>query len=178
MKSGFTLIEVVVVVVIISFATALLLVAFPSLRDHERLVAAEQALQSALRTAESQAINEERSEECRNLNLNQLECQRRCADVGVVADDDHLILFADLDQDGLWNQGGADCGGDLKLSEVPLPAGIKGSDELPAFVWRGVPPVVTLYVNGDEALKPQTVMFALGEKEITLYVNPYGHVSR
>ena len=58
MQTGFTLIELVVVVAIMGIMSVALAVAYPHARAEQKLTLAEQTLQAALRNAEQAAINE------------------------------------------------------------------------------------------------------------------------
>ena len=170
---GYTLLEVVVGIGIISLVATLLAVGYPSTRDAQELLLAEQQLQSLVRDAQERALNEERLPDC--LATVAEEDSKLCSDSGVALRGQVITLFADT--------AGADqrftAGLDFVLAEVALPGGVTAVDL--DLVWLGVPPTTTLYANGlpvlDDAA-PAAVTLSYRGQSLTVDVFPAGYAVR
>ncbi len=172
---GFTLLEIVFVVVIIGIITSVLLVGYPSSRDAQTLTLAEQQLQATIRDAEKRAINEERPEECLNrFPAVNIEDRRRCSDVGVYATDKFLKIFSDTNGNLEYDSGEFAA----PAQKLPGAAAISGQHNI---LWRGSPPVIEIYHNGQLLQSPDNpaeIKLRAGRSEITLLIHPYGYITR
>lgn len=180
-SAGFTMIEMMVIVVMFGIMISIMVVGYPLLRNREKFMGAEQQIQSVVRSAQQMAIQEDRDIDC--VAVAELdpgdpeECKRRCSDIGVAFEGGEIVTFADLDLSGEWEASGVgDCGGDIELNRQALPEGVTASEDK-AFVFLGVPPTVTMKVNG-ELEESGLVTIYVGDDELDLTVWRYGHVSR
>lgn len=85
MSSGFTLVELLVVIVIMATFTITIAVAYPNARAEQKLTLTEQTFQAALREAQQLAINEDRADNCAGPSgpfAGNLARQRLCSDSG------------------------------------------------------------------------------------------------
>ena len=170
---GYTLLEVVVGIGIISLVATLLAVGYPSTRDTQELLVAQQRFEALLRDAQEQARNEERSPDCLATVLE--EDRKACSDIGLALRGQTITLFADTF--------GADrrytAGDDFVLAQQQLPEGVLVADL--DLVWLGVPPTTTLYADGVAVVDdtaPHEVTFRYRSHSLTVAVFPFGYVVR
>ena len=172
--AGFTLIEVVVTMAILSALVTLLTVGYPTTRDNQALQLAQQQLQFLVRDAQQQALNEEREEECLNQFSPDDAEQRRCSDVGLSFRDQIVIMFADTSGDDLIYDAGA--GGDYVITSQELSATVASQDSL---LFIAQPPTIRLLVNGAELVgEPARLTLTAGEQKANLVIGKYGQVER
>ncbi|MEX1997890.1 MAG: prepilin-type N-terminal cleavage/methylation domain-containing protein [Candidatus Andersenbacteria bacterium] len=170
-SSGFTLLEVVVTVVIIGIMITILTVAFPSTRDSQALLLAQQKIEFTLRDAQKRALQEERDPDCLLDNPGE---PARCSDVGVFIDGQTLLLFADTGDDAADQQYSP--GIDYVIQQEELPAGVVATGDK-SFLFLGQPPTIELLVDG--AVKnPGRFELKLGTTIVRLAVYPYGQLER
>lgn len=168
--AGFTLLEIIVTIAILTTITIVVAVAYPTTRRHQALGIAEQTLQMRIRGALATAVNEERTPDCRVEANTRAVPEQRCSDVGVYVADEELITFADLTNDGMYT-----AIDDFELNRVSFAGGVQAVTPV-SFLFLGVPPDSTLLVNGLEASSGQIVLRA-GQTMVPLNVYSYGHVS-
>lgn len=182
--AGFTLLEVVVTIVILSIITLLVTSAFPEARSAQALLLARQQLRSIFQKAEQQALQEIRDENClqRVKNNPDYTLQKRCSDIGVALQGSTALLFADTEDDNQYTEGQ-----DYLLSTLSLPAGVKvtqadGTDlsTWQSFLFEATPPTIDLYVNQTLLPGNQQAPIALqaGRRSALLNVNRYGRLEQ
>lgn len=176
MSAGFTLIELLVVMVIIGVVTALLMVAYPNIREGQKLRLAEQQLQAAFREAQQAAINEERHNACLAWSASDLSLQKHCSNIGVVLAGGEMILFADVND---LSSNGWDPGQDFEIKRVAFPAGVTVDPvSTSVFVFEATPPTVTLFVGSTPIAAPQAVTLRSGNSVANYTIHSYGQVQR
>ena len=170
---GYTLLEVVVGIGIISLVATLLAVGYPSTRDTQELLVAQQRFEALLRDAQQQARNEERSPDC--LASVSEEDRNVCSDIGLALRGQVMTLFADtVGADQRYTPGA-----DFILTEQQLPEGVTVADL--DLVWLSVPPTTTLYADGAAVVDdtaPQEVTLRYRSHSLTVAVFPFGYVVR
>ena len=175
--SGFTLLETVVTLGIISLFTTLVLVGWSATRDQQAIILSEQTLQSFLSRAQQQAFHEERSEACLKLYDENDDNKKRCSDVGVAVRDTTLRLFADTaGNDSRYTED------DFLLEEQTFPSGVRVPTlEWQSVLFRGVPPRLSLFgpfgtrIGGDEVV---SLPLLARSTPVTIEISSYGHVER
>jgi prepilin-type N-terminal cleavage/methylation domain-containing protein len=187
MESGFTLVELLVVITITAIIAAVVATAYPAARSAQTLTLAEQTLQAALRRAEQAAINEERDiAKCTPRLPPAL--QKLCSDTGIILEPDKsvMIIFADINQPNL-NMYEPDR--DFKIAEVPFPDGVRVEPSVPptTFIFEGAPPGIKLFTSVNaggcsaapcEITDSIKVTLLLGDATRELNVGSYGQVER
>ncbi len=139
--AGFTLLEVLVTLAIITIVTYVATIAFPIIREQEALVHARQVVSSALRTAQTQALNEERSPDCLARAGDSPLAAKECSDIGIFLQGENMIAFADTNDNNRYDNQ------DFKISETSLPRPVTISAAA-SFLIEATPPNVTLWHNG------------------------------
>ncbi len=187
MSSGFTLVEVLVVIVIIAMIGLSLTTAYPHARAEQKLTLAEQTLQAALRAAQQTAINEERTPTCLAQAAALGNDPKRCSDIGIVLrpSEQNIIVFADIfkpDQDSYEGETN-----DVVLSRTPFPDGVEVKPSSPetTLIFQGVAPTIGLYTASTtcgtppcQVLTSLTVTLSSGAAVRELDVGSYGQVER
>lgn len=172
---GFTLLEILVSVVIVSVLTTIITVGFRVSRDNQRIVLAKQELEALIRDTQKRAFNEEREERClRSLPESALDRRRRCADVGIVLEGNRVTQFADTHGeigDRFFTTG------DYTVTTLPL-ASSQGVSigEKTTLLFKGVPPTIELLVNGRVITAPVELVLRSGTATKTLLLHPYGQL--
>lgn len=172
-SAGFTLVEAVVIITIISILTALSVFALPEARHNQRLVTDSERIQAALRSAERYAINEVRTDECLEYVGNDSELRRRCSNVGIALQGKKLVTFADTTGNQTYTEGS-----DFLLSEQEISTELEGDGAWRSFVFEATPPTIYTYADG-AIISPQisaTITLRSGKQTRTLEIHPYGRV--
>ena len=145
-NNGFTLIELVVVMAIISIMSAVIISGYSGQRDSK-----------ALSLGESQVINDIRIAQSKSYNILSIDDGTNFPEGGYgirfTEGSDKYIVFADLDSDGIYDGAGE------KFEEIELPRNVKVSclmkDGSACGVFTDVdivfqPPYGKVLINGDE----------------------------
>lgn len=140
-QAGFTLLEVLVTLTIVTVVTYLVTSAFPVVRDEETLTHASQQLISTLRAAQTQALDEQRSPDCLTHVGEGPRLAKLCSDVGVLIRGGELLTFADTNDNNQFDER------DFPLHTNSLPAPVVVTSPV-SLVIEATPPNVSLYVNG------------------------------
>ncbi len=137
--AGFSLVESLVIISIISILASLSLVALPAARAHQQLISDTELVQSLLLDSKGRALNQVRPEECESgLSLEDPD-RAPCSDVGIdfrIAGE--VTQFADLNGNGEYEDT------DYKIVTHSLSSSVT-SDPI---VFKSVPPSVETYTNG------------------------------
>lgn len=172
---GFTLVEAMVSVGIISILSVMLMRSFPFIRNSQHVKLTQEQLASQLRRAQQLALDETRAEACLNLFVGQEDQNSRCSDVGVALRGQKLIMFADTtphEADNKYTDG------DYVLSSVDVPGDVTMPEK--SFLFKGTPPTMLVYVDG--VIKPlksaEPLTIGVGETQVLLNVYPYGYVEK
>lgn len=165
---GFTLVEAVVTIAILSIITTIVLAAFPQVRDHQTLIAAEQQLRSYIRQAEQASFNQIRPEDCTNTLPE--EDHGLCSDTGIAIRGSEVILFADTLQKDVnqYEQG------DYVYNTLTLPSPARALAER-TLLFEADPPGIILYVDGVNQ-SPGRVELMAGSRSKLLTIHRYGQV--
>lgn len=169
---GFTLVEMVIVIAIMTILTAVILTALPKARGDQLLKSDIIQLHTLLAAAAQRSLNEIRTPECLTIAGEDETLQRRCSDIGVAVVETRRILFADLDGDKQYS-----VSGDFDIETEN--AASSPADEMPfSVVFAAVPPTVTTYANGDIVGAGQVVPLTLAADNTSrdLTIGPYGIV--
>ena len=171
-SSGFTLLETLVIIVIITVMTLLVLRAFPLARTRQKLIADTAQIQLWLRSSEADALNEVRPEDCLLKVGSNPSSQKHCSDRGVAMRGNQVVLFADIVSDQDYTEGG-----DFILAQHELATGTQ-STTWQSFVFLASPPNITMYFNG-QPLAPnqaQTIILESDGQTRELPIYPYRHL--
>lgn len=169
--SGFTLIEALVTVAIISILTVLVASSYPIVRQQQQVRVAEQLLGSQLRRAQQLALNENREVRCLQLFADQVSLQPRCSDIGIAIRGSEFIMFADTDADTRFTSGS-----DYIISNTAIGKDVSIPNK--DFLFKATPPTITAYTDGVvQSLKtPQTLVIAVGSLQVPYDIYPYGYI--
>lgn len=169
-QTGFTLLEVVIVISIMTIVTYAVLTALPVARTNQQLTGDITALRSILTNAQQQAVNEIRSPDCLATVPSDADSQRRCSNIGVFIADNKVIQFADTSPDRIYTPGV-----DYILRESDQASGLKGGPDI-TILFEADPPTVVTYANGQVLGPKQKVSFTLAIKDTqrALTIGPYG----
>ena len=168
--TGFTLIESVVVISIITILTYLVLNALPLARTNQEMENDLQQLRSFLSRAQQQALNEIREDDCLSFAGSDEDAQRRCSDVGVLVASGSLTMFADIDGNGDYSNGA-----DFIIDESDLAAGVEGNIPV-SIVFASTPPTI-ITLSDVDVLAPNesaVVKLELEDASRELTIGPYG----
>lgn len=170
-QSGLSLLEVVVTLVLITLTTFLAGVAFPVVREQQALTQTRQQFTAAVRAAQIQALDEQRSAECLDRVGAGLRQQKLCSDIGVYVAEGELRTFADIQDNNLFDAN------DMPLGRSLLPATITAATPT-TILFEATPPNVITYVNGDLIPLNQkaTIVFRSPHRELSLTLSAYGLV--
>lgn len=169
-SAGFTLIEVVVSIAVVSVVATMIATAYPVVRQAQQLDAAEQQIQAALYEARDMAFNEERDQKC----LDQADVEKGmlakyCSDVGVKFDRDKLILFADSDNSETFA-----VGSDFIIKTIALTGGVYIEVPTPdTEIFYGEPPSLRM----EPGVGPEFKIVAATSTR-AIFVDSLGRVER
>jgi type II secretory pathway pseudopilin PulG len=174
--SGYTLIEAVVVLGIISLLAAFTLAAWPHLRERQALLIVRQQVQTLFREVQSQAFYEARSTTCLQLFAPDDPDQTRCSDLGLAFRDRKLRIFADTDGNLRYSSS------DFVLAEETLAAGVSTPyTDWSSLLFQAVPPNITLFDANSQPVSPDrftTLTVEIGSSFHNFSVYPYGQIER
>lgn len=166
---GFTLLEVLVTLAIITIVTFMATLAFPIIREREALVNARQQISSALRAAQTQALNEQRRPDCLARVGDSPLAAKKCSDVGIFLQAEKLITFADTNDNNQYDSQ------DFLESEgsLPRPVTVLGAASI---VIEATPPNVAMWHNGRvvPAGSQVAVKLRAGRGTLPLSISSYG----
>lgn len=169
---GFTLIETLVTISIVSLITAILVVSWPWAREQQAFTLATQVIASRLKEAQQYAINEQRPERC--------EAQRQCSVVGIAVRGAELVMFADTRGLNQQYDEAAGVTGDFIIQKQTLPSAVTtDAGQWQSWVFKAVPPNVISFGPTGEEIAPgaaTSLILEWGTKQRTLTIRPYGHV--
>lgn len=145
--SGFTLIESVVVMAIVSMVSVLALNAIPVLRAHQELVADTENFRSLLFDSKQRTVNQVRPPSC----LSQYEINNplraACSDVGIAIYLGELIQYANTANQ---NQHTYEPGiaGDFEIAKIKIVSTVEMPRSLKSLLFISMPPTVVTYSDG------------------------------
>ena len=171
-SEGFTLLEMMVVVVIISILTFLSLSALPVARSNQQLKSDIQQLRSIFSIAQQKALNEIRDEECLERVGDDPELRIRCSTIGVFFEDFKVTLFADIDADWEYTPEV-----DYLINEQTLQSQVSGAKK--TIVFQAIPPSLYMVANGDPVAPQGSVALTLkaGEQSREIEIQRFGIVT-
>jgi prepilin-type N-terminal cleavage/methylation domain-containing protein len=176
-QSGFTLIEVMVTIAIVTITTVIVATGFPRLRDQQQQLLARQQITSLIREAQQQSINGQRPDKC--LSTVAGDQAKKCSQAGLALRGNEYYLFLDTsnnDDRKFTNEKS-----DFIISHGNLPGGVTvASAAWRSFLFVPDPPSTTLYVDG-EVVTPQvpaTIVLRQNLTQLLLQVLPSGVVER
>lgn len=152
-KWGFSLVESLVIISIISILTSISLVALPAARAHQQLVSDTELIRSLLLDSKQRALNQVRPEECVKFVAEVVRPQ--CSDVGIdLSVPGKVTHFADTVTTGKYNAG------DYQIATHNISTAVTPNG-FTTLVFHSAPPTVQLY-------KDTTVMEPSHTATITL----------
>jgi len=175
LQGGFTLIESIVIIVIISILSAIAASAIPHARDSQQLTVSGQQVQALLSSAEQKAVNELRTEECLTAVGDDKEAQKTCSNVGVAVKGVDAVIFSDTDPDRQYAPEK-----DFVLSRHTLQARqvLEAEEDWQTFLFEATPPSITLFADG-QPVSPQapgSLVLKSGRQTKAWAVLPYGRL--
>src|SRR3989344_1606602 len=149
---GFSLVESLVIISIISILASLSLVALPAARAHQQLISDTELIQSLLLDSKERALNQVRPEGCLRDDSNPESADRAaCSDVGIIFEGGKVMQFANIaggteeDPDYVYS-------GDTEhpIVEHQLLTSVVEEEEggVRQILFRSVPPSVETYKDG------------------------------
>lgn len=170
---AFTLLEVLVTLTIITIVTYLVTVAFPNIREEEALTHARQNIISALKSAQTQALDEQRSPKCLARVSGGATNAKRCSDIGILLRGQDLITFADINDNNQFDNQ------DFALQSAVLPRPVV-TTATTSFVIEATPPNVTMWHDGViiPAGSRATVTIRARQRTKTLSFSSYGVIDK
>lgn len=154
MNAGFTLVETIVTITIMSILTALTVTAFPLVRANQQVQNDVHVLRALLADAQQRALNEVRDEDC--IQKVGEDNQRLCSNVGVALQPNEFIEFSDTDGNRRFS------GSDYVFSRrdhestVVVPTG-----NTVDIIFEATPPNVYIFVDGDILGPSSSTTFSL-----------------
>lgn len=168
---GFTLLETAVVLAIMGILSAIVLIGWPSTRQHQALLLATEQVQTMVRTAQQKALNEDRAANCLlTVTDDTPEGRRLCSDVGVAVKGSDMVMFADTVDDDQYTV--ADTGSDFLLEEQTLPLGVTGPTSWQSFLYEAQPPTIG-FADG---VAEKTLNLHVGTATRQIKIKKYGQV--
>lgn len=169
-QAGFTLLEMIIVLSIITISTYVLFTAFPIARVNQALQADITELRILITSAQQQALNEIRSQDCLDLVGPDEELARRCSNVGVYVQGQDVIQFADTTDDLRFT-----AGSDFILGERTQTSSLADGTSM-TIVFQADPPTIVTHVNAEVLGAGQVHPFTLELEGAvrSLTVGPYG----
>ena len=170
-NQGFTLVEAVIVMTIMTIVSYLVLSALPIARTNQEIENDIQRLRSFLTQAQQRSLNEIREGECLSRVGDDTDLQRRCSNIGVVFEENALRMFADLDDNKIYSDGA-----DYLLEESVFHSVVEGTPSTVSVMFAADPPVILTYVNGAllSAGETRTVRVENGGLNRVFTIGSYG----
>ncbi len=178
-NTGFSLVESITIIAIISILTAISVAALPAIRAHQALVADTEQIRSLLLDSKQRSLNQVRPEACVQEAEANGKDSRRCSDTGIVFHEGNVIQYADSGTPNLRYDEA-----DHKIATYPLQSVIvKGDSTNPNhFLFYGNPPSVDLYVTGLRASPGDVYTILLrantgkNKQERTIEISSFGTI--
>lgn len=143
MNQGFSLVESLVIISIISILASLSLTALPAARSHQQLISDTELIKSLLTDSKQRALNQVRPEDCLRDDENpQSPSRAGCSDVGIHFSENTVTQFADANKSGTYN------GGDYTIAKHEMATLSGGEDNAREILFKSVPPSVEAYKDG------------------------------
>jgi len=189
---GYTLIEIITTVVMISILTMMVSRGYSEYRDSHRLTTAEQLVQSMAREALQMAMNEDRRHECSgsiacleysagiNSSMNERDYSRLCSDVGIAfsGNTNEIMLIADVSAPASNDLTPDE---DCLIKKVALPEGVTFANDN-YILFEATPPAsISKYCKGSSSSNScpdnGSVQLKSGKKSSDVWIAHYGQVS-
>ena len=177
-QSGFSLIESLIVISIISIMSALSLQALPIARSNQELIGDTEQIRALLSDAKERALNQVRPSDCLPMDDMTSVDRSPCSDVGIAFSGSQVIEFADTNQNNYYD----DSSTDYVIATYDLTAA-PGNDSVTSLVFKSIPPSVLLYSatdNSSALMGPSDtatiVLDGYGDLSRTLIVHSYGTI--
>ncbi len=175
-QRGFTLVESMVIIAIISILSLLSAAALPRARASQQLTVSGQQLQALFNGAQQQSLDEVRTEPCLVIAGGDAAREKACSNIGVGIQGTSAVVFADLDGSRTYQ-----APTDFLIATHTLTAGSTNTepDYWQSFVFEATPPTVTLFADGI-VVGPQTpalISLQAAAQRQSWAVYPYGRMS-
>lgn len=169
-ETGFTLIETLVTITMITILTFLTVTAFPIVRANQRLQNDIYELRALFADAQQRAVNEVRDEAClERLGGNTKESV--CSNVGVVLAERQFIEFADIDGNRIFSRADYEIATRNHASDIA-----EAGDVNLSVVFEATPPSTFTFINNDPLGPTSSRGFGLksGVAERRLRIKQFG----
>lgn len=170
-RNGFTLLEVLVTITILTLVTYLVASAFPVIREESVLRQASAQITSLVRAAQVQALNEAREGECLAAVGESPQDAKRCSDVGIMLQGENVIAFADTNDNDRFDED------DFLFRSSALARPVVATRPVSLLV-EATPPNVVLYVDGIVLEREEAIVLRSGKRTVSLTVSAYGVVEQ
>lgn len=135
---GFSLVESITIIAIISILTTISVASLPAIRAHQALVADTEQIRSLLLDSKQRSLNQVRPEACVAIATD----PRKCSDVGITFTGGKVVQYADVVGDLRYNPEN-----DIDIVAHDLQSVVVNSQSTNHFVFYGNPPSVDLYAG-------------------------------
>lgn len=178
MKSaGFSLVESMVVVTMVSILSIMSLQAIPALRAHQELVTDTETIRALLLDAKQRALNQVRPEDCLSGFAVTDSARAGCSDVGVALRQGEIIQFANSHETG--GSGPKYDTNDYVIVRSKAASKIKFGSPT-SLLFLGNPPATILYKDGAEIaagdFSTKIILTASNGRERTITVYSSGTI--
>ncbi len=169
-QQGFSLVESIVIISIISILTLLVTTGLPQVRRNYQLRTDVEVVRLAISSARYHALNQIRPKDCIALIGNDETMQKKCSRAGVEIKQGEATTFIDIDENYTLGQR------DIIVSRQDLFSVIDNG--VTTFVFEPTPPTVVMYRNGSITSSGSTIelSFKLDNLKKTVKVETYGNV--
>ncbi|HSX24898.1 MAG TPA: prepilin-type N-terminal cleavage/methylation domain-containing protein [Candidatus Andersenbacteria bacterium] len=174
-QKGFTLIESLIIISIITIMSGLALQAIPLARSDQQLISDTEQIRAVLLDAKERALNQVRPDDCLPMSDMASKDRAGCSDVGIAFSGNKLIEFADTDPDNQYISNKDYTIATFDLNTTPT------TDFGGSLVYTSFPPTVYLNKKGSmTAMGPAEVakITLISYRSLTrvLTVHPYGTI--
>ncbi len=142
--SGFSLIESLVMISIITILTSISVAALPAVRAHQALVSDTEQIRSLLLDSKQRALNQVRPEACVRQAESEGKDPRRCSDVGIVFTGGNVVQYADIQPNFRYDADKKD----YVFATYEMQSVLVNSLSINHFLFYGNPPSVDLVADG------------------------------